>query len=380
MARILAVDDDPLIRRAIERILRRAGHEILQASHGDEALRLAEDRSFDVALVDYQLPTLDGLEVLQRLRELQPACLRVLVTGQLDLPLIMEAVNRGEVTRVVEKPFESQRLIQAVEESLSARRRMVEVARVQERAASEQERAMLADVLQGDHVRLALQPIIATQGRKIVAVEALLRSTHPVLDGPLPVLRAAERHNMLHKVAQVVVEQAVDAMESRIPEGVMLFMNLHPDELADPEGLSSRLEPLTPYAGRVVLEITERSKLQGIDSWERSVDRVTEQGFAIAVDDLGAGYSSLSVLAELQPRYIKIDMSIVRGVDEDARKQRLVDLLCRFADATEAEIIAEGVETEPEAEALSGCGAHMLQGYLFGRPSLDPIFPEKVAS
>ena len=82
----------------------------------------------------------------------------------------------------------------------------------------------------------------------------------------------------------------------------------------------------------------------------------------IYVDDLGAGYSSLSVLAELQPAYVKVDMSIVRNIDTDSRKQRLVDLLVRFADATDATLVAEGVETEAEAAALRDCGAHLLQG------------------
>jgi len=121
----------------------------------------------------------------------------------------------------------------------------------------------------------------------------------------------------------------------------------------------------------VVLEITERSRLQGIEAWDESVERVTAMGFAIAVDDLGAGYSSLSVLAELQPSFIKVDMSIVRGIDCDPRKQRLVDLLTRFAEATDATLIAEGVEAQDEASALRVCGAHLLQGYLFGKPSTE---------
>ena len=118
-----------------------------------------------------------------------------------------------------------------------------------------------------------------------------------------------------------------------------------------------------------MLEITERSRLQAIESWEETLDRVTGLGFNIAVDDLGAGYSSLSVLADLQPRYIKMDMSIIHGVDEDPRKRRLVELLCRFADATDAMIVAEGVETYPQASTLRECGAHYLQGYYFDRPS-----------
>ena len=124
-----------------------------------------------------------------------------------------------------------------------------------------------------------------------------------------------------------------------------------------------RLQQLLPWSNRIVLEITERSRLQAIESWEETLDRVTGLGFNIAVDDLGAGYSSLSVLADLQPRYIKMDMSIIHGVDEDPRKRRLVELLCRFADATDAMIVAEGVETYPQASTLRECGAHYLQGY-----------------
>ena len=130
-----------------------------------------------------------------------------------------------------------------------------------------------------------------------------------------------------------------------------------------------RLQQLLPWSNRIVLEITERSRLQAIESWEETLDRVTGLGFNIAVDDLGAGYSSLSVLADLQPRYIKMDMSIIHGVDEDPRKRRLVELLCRFADATDAMIVAEGVETYPQASTLRECGAHYLQGYYFDRPS-----------
>jgi EAL domain-containing protein (putative c-di-GMP-specific phosphodiesterase class I) len=124
-------------------------------------------------------------------------------------------------------------------------------------------------------------------------------------------------------------------------------------------------------ADRVVLEITERSRATDVHSWEQAIAMLTELGFAIAVDDLGAGYSSLSVLAELKPQYIKVDMSIVRDVDSDPRKQRLIDLLSRFADATDSVLIAEGVETEAEARTVRTCGAHLIQGYLLGRPSFE---------
>lgn len=133
------------------------------------------------------------------------------------------------------------------------------------------------------------------------------------------------------------------------------------------------MRPLMPYADRVVCEITERSRLQGINGWEDTICKLQASGFQIAVDDLGAGYNSLSVLADLQPQVVKVDMSIVRNIDTEPRKQRLVDLLVKFGDATGALVLGEGVETQEEAHTLTACGIHLMQGYFFGRPKIfDP--------
>ena len=100
-------------------------------------------------------------------------------------------------------------------------------------------------------------------------------------------------------------------------------------------------------------------------------------GFKLAVDDLGSGYNALSTLVALQPEFIKVDMSIVRNADSDPRKRRLIELLCKFADATDANLVAEGVETEAEAIAVTRAGAKFLQGYLFGSVRRDwPMLKE----
>ena len=91
------------------------------------------------------------------------------------------------------------------------------------------------------------------------------------------------------------------------------------------------------------------------------------------MDDLGSGYSALSMLAELQPDFLKVDMSIVRDVDTDTHKRRLVDLLCSFAEATDSRVVAEGVETKTEALALEEAGVQMMQGYLYGMPETEMV-------
>jgi EAL domain-containing protein (putative c-di-GMP-specific phosphodiesterase class I)/CheY-like chemotaxis protein len=371
MARVLVVDDEVGIQTAVERLLTRAGHTVDTAGSAEQARRLASERAFDVVLVDYHLGPEDGVTVLQRLRELQPGCLRILMSGRLDLPTIIHAINHGEVTRVLRKPISGSALNQAVEDVLAAREAMRKLIHLQEATVSRKQRAHLVECLENDDIMLAAQPIVRAETGAPFAHECLLRSRHPILDGPLPLLLAAERHDMLGQLSSQVFERAARWL-ARLEPSIKLFVNVHPDELADGAAFLDRLHPLVGSSERVVLEITERNRLHGIANWERTVDAITDAGFALAVDDLGAGYSSLSVLAELQPAYVKVDMSIVRNIDTDARKQRLVDLLVRFADATGATLVAEGVETEGEAAALRSCGAHLLQGYLFGRPKLHP--------
>ena len=370
MARILVVDDEPLIRKQIARVLSKQGHDVQQALDAAQALKFAGDKIFDLALVDYNLPVKDGLFVLQGLRELQPGCLRILITGMLDLPLAVNAVNSGEISHVVEKPFKPLQLMKAIEASLTARKRMVEVARVQQEVAKDEERKILDDCLKEGFIRLALQPLVKGQTGTIEAFEALLRSKHPVLDGPLSIIRAAEKHNRLSQLSKIIFLKAKEWLE-KLEGDFILFINIHPDELADPIGMRDRLHILVPWADRVVLEITERSRLQAIDSWEKTLESITALGFMVAVDDLGAGYSSLSVLADLQPKYIKMDMSIIRNIHLEPRKKRLVEMLCKFAEATDAMIVAEGVEMEEEMVALIACGAHLLQGYFFAKPQTD---------
>ncbi|MCP4809642.1 MAG: EAL domain-containing response regulator [Proteobacteria bacterium] len=380
MNHILIVDDDPIICRSLRRVLVSEGLRVVTASDGHEALRRLQEHAFDVAVVDYDMPGLDGLRVLSQIREAQPGCIRMLMTGSTDFPMIVEAVNRGEVLRVVEKPFAARDFLRHLGEAYASVRRMASVRQAQQKAVEESERSMLEACLREGFIRMALQPIINADDGSIFAYEALLRSSHCILDGPMPVLRVADRHDMMHELGAEVCRRAGEILDVLHPE-VHLFINLAPTQLGDMDTLMSGLAPVLPHSERCAIEITERSRLQGIGGWEKSVEELQAHGFAIAVDDLGAGYNSLSVLADLQPTYIKIDMSIVRNCDKEPRKQRLVDLLVKFGDATGARVLGEGVETAAEAQTLRECGIHLLQGYHLGRPEIfDPSLHLRKAS
>ncbi len=366
MSKILAVGDDQQLRLIINQTLHRRGDEVRHAAQGRTALRMAAERSFDVALVDGQLTDGSGLEVLTRLRRLQPGCLRIVFSEPQSIAQSRAAWQRGEISEVLEKPVHPAVLEEGMTTALDLRQRMADVIRVQQVAARIAEVKLLQQCLDTGLIRLALQPIIDPVTRSSLAFEAFLRSEHAVLSGPLSVLRVAEQHGMLPHLADAVFQQAARWLP-HLPVATRLLLNLHPDDLLDIERMNQRLATLQPWARQVVFKVHE----EGLYGREQALEQAMERGFSIAIADLGSGRHSISTLATLRPRFIKLDMSLIRGVDADAHKQSIVAMLCRFTESIGAKMVAEGVETEEEARALVDAGAHLLQGYLFGRPSTD---------
>lgn len=370
MSRILVVDDDDGLRNVLRSILLRIGHQVETAADGAEALAKAVSADYDAAVVDYQIPPPNGLDVLSRLRDIQPKCVRLLMSGTLDLPVVEDAVNRGEITRVIRKPFDSENFVNALDGAISGRARLRDLYIGALQEGFDQQRRLLEECLSSDTLALALQPIVRADNSAVEGYEALLRSSHPGFDTPLALISAAESHGMLARLADRVAELAARVL-AVMPAHLSLFINAHPAELGDADAVHRRFGQLEPWAQRIVIEITERSDVLQIMNWRHALDFLTGAGFRIAVDDVGAGYNSLSVLAELHPAFAKVDMTIVRNIDSDMRKQRLVELLSHVARAIQAQLIIEGIETQAEAAAVKRLGADYLQGFLFGRPKID---------
>jgi EAL domain-containing protein (putative c-di-GMP-specific phosphodiesterase class I) len=221
---------------------------------------------------------------------------------------------------------------------------------------------------------LAYQPIVKYADRSTFGYEALLRSDNAALNNPEAILHAAERLGVLNKLGRAVRGRAADSLKV-VPDDVTLFVNLHPQDLMDIQLLDSRVG-LSLAASRVVLEITERCGLSKIEELPTKVRELRRMGFRIAVDDLGAGYSGLANVALLEPEFIKLDMALVRDIDQSNVKQKLVTSLVTLSQAMGHTIIAEGIETQAECDTLVGLGCDMLQGYYFAKPGrgLPPIY------
>lgn len=165
---------------------------------------------------------------------------------------------------------------------------------------------------------------------------------------------------------------------SRIPQlqpSEKLFINLDARSIDDPFLLRGQVfklmeeHRLNPH--NVVFEITERHAIKNFDSFRAIIQEYRKKGYLLAVDDAGAGYSSLEAIAEIYPDYIKLDMALIRHIDTDPVKQALVETFVQFADKVKCRIIGEGIETESELETLVKLGIDYGQGYLLGRPTRE---------
>lgn len=221
-----------------------------------------------------------------------------------------------------------------------------------------------------DSLWLAYQPILRAADGQVYGYEALLR-TNWIFPSPLAMLDAAERLDMVDVLGQAIRNKAAEGMQNA-PDRSVLFVNLQSTDLLDPMLLSSEM-PLSKLAGRVVLELSERSSLDGLKDVRARVAALREMGFRVAVDDLGSGYAGLTSFALLEPEIVKLDMSLVRDVHKSSTKQKLVRSMTLLAHDMGMLVVAEGVETAEERDSLVHLGCDLLQGFLFAEP--DVPFP-----
>ena len=370
-ARVLVVDDEDALRRAMQRILERAGYEVVTAANGREATRWLEDIStLDAIVSDLRMPEMNGLELLRAVRSRDLDLPVLLVTAAPDVASAIEAIDFGAY-KYIQKPVDPQVICESVQRAV-ALRRMARVKReglallgqsnvqAADRAGLE---ASFGGVLRT--LWMAYQPIVHAADGKLFGYEALLRANEPKLPHPGAILDAAERLDRLVELGRAVRTAAAAPM-AQAP-GAVLFVNLHTRDLAD-ETLFSAESPLARIASNVILEITERASIDEVSDVRDRVARLRELGFRLAVDDLGAGYAGLTSFATLEPEIIKLDMSLVRDVDTNLVKRRVVEQMTRLAHDLNVLVVAEGVETLAERNMLISLGCDLLQGYLLAKP------------
>lgn len=232
--------------------------------------------------------------------------------------------------------------------------------------------SIFRSIIRSGQIRMLFQPIYDFKTGTVMAWEALARGPRgSEFESPTILFDFAEQFGQLFVLEQACRSKAMETVGALAP-GQRLFLNIHPRTVVDPTFAPGKtLELLQAYGlepDNIVFEITERHSIKDFTSFHKTLDHYRSQGFKIAVDDAGTGYSGLSTVAALKPDFIKVDMSLVRDVDKDPVRRALMETMVTLANRIGSEIIAEGIETKGEACALTEIGVHFGQGYFLSRP------------
>jgi EAL domain-containing protein (putative c-di-GMP-specific phosphodiesterase class I) len=375
--RILFVDDEQAIARGIGRLLTAAGYTVTAAHDGLEAIAALEKGPFDVVVSDIRMPKMDGLALLRSIRGFDLDIPVVFLTGSPTVATAAEALEQGAF-RYLMKPIDVPELVRVIARADQQHR----LALVRREAASQAGGGLIGDLAGLDarfasgvaRMWIAMQPVVSWSARGVYAYESLLRTDEPTLRNPIDFIDAAER---LHRAAELgrTIRAKIAQLIPEAPVDTKVFVNLHPADLVDEE-LGSKDGALAPFASRVVLEVTERAALDRVKGLAEGVARLRALGYALALDDLGAGYAGLSSFALLEPEIVKVDMSLVRGIHASPVKQKLFRSFANLCQESGTHIIAEGIEVAEERDCLSSLGGDLFQGYLFARPARG--FPSPV--
>jgi EAL domain-containing protein (putative c-di-GMP-specific phosphodiesterase class I) len=236
----------------------------------------------------------------------------------------------------------------------------------------------LRQIIEQKNIRSVYQPIVTLKDRTPIGYEALARGPKGTyFENPINLFSLATDSHMSFDLDSLCLNLAVKRAEPFLKDS-LLFLN------ADPAVILSEylkklqfLEDSTIPPAQVCIEISERTFITNFQEFARQIRVLKPLGVMIVIDDLGEGYSSLKIIAELNPDFIKADMSLVRGVDSDPVKQSLIRVICELTKQINSRLIAEGVETEEECKTLMSLGVELGQGYLFARPYEFPVVTKK---
>jgi len=382
--KVMVADDEQTVREVLEALL---GSEpeidlIGAAADAETAIELACRELPDVALVDVHMPGGGGPRATREILRRSPPTRVVALSAHEDVSTVMTMLRAGAIGYVVKGD--------STDDILSAIHRTVEgKSSVPERLAAPVASALLEHIqgrrdvsrtrqLQRERVeraiedrafRIVFQPIVDLESGNVVGMEALARFSGLPERPPNVWIAEAEAVGMLLDLELALAKAALDQLET-LPSDTYLSLNLSP-ETAVSERARDLLELADP--SRIVVELTEHAPVADYDGLRESLSSLRERGVRLAIDDAGAGFASLRHIVRLDPDMIKLDITLTRRIEKDPVRQALAVALVSFANQVGATVVAEGVETELQLEALRLTGIRFVQGFLLGPPGPAPV-------
>lgn len=234
------------------------------------------------------------------------------------------------------------------------------------------------DIINNASLTSYFQPIVNAKDRTIYGYEALIRGVKD--DGSLMfpdvLFEKSERNDLNFKLDRMCRESALKtAATKKIKQKI--FINFLPTSVYDPEFcLRSTVKwakQLEFDPKNIIFEVVETESVKDKKHLINILEYYKKEGFSIALDDVGEGYSSLNMLVDIRPDIIKVDRNIITNIDTDSLKQSTYRALYNLAHENKIAVLAEGVETKEELSMIESIGVDYLQGYYFGKPNAEPL-------
>jgi EAL domain-containing protein (putative c-di-GMP-specific phosphodiesterase class I)/CheY-like chemotaxis protein len=376
--RVLIADDEPALRGALADLLEHEDDVVLIGAAGDadEAIALAGDERPDVALVDVSMPAGGGARAAREIARCSPDTRVIALSAFEDRPTVLEMLRAGAVGYLV-KGMAGEEIVDSIQKVMAGGASLsgeviagivAELTKQLRREHDEREhidarRGEIERFVAGEGVSMAFQPIVDLASGATVGFEALARFSSPPPRPPNEWFAEAVALALGVQLELTTVAQALRALP-RVPDGVYLALNCS-HRAAVSEELAALL---APHAERLVLEITEHEAIEDYDDLVGALAPLRARGTRIAIDDAGAGFASLRHTLHIAPDIVKLDMSLTRGIDADRTKRALAAAMASFADEVGFALVAEGIETREELDALRELGVAFGQGFFLAEP------------
>lgn len=231
----------------------------------------------------------------------------------------------------------------------------------------------LKNILNNGEITTVYQPIVSFKDASILGYEALSRGRKgSYLESPDVLFSLAKKLNKTSELELICGKRAIERAET-MEDDKLLFINIDPNTIKDikiEEGFTTEfLDKHNLKHKNIIFEITEKTAITDYNEFNQLLNKYRSQGYKLAIDDIGAGYSGLRSLTEIKPNYVKIDMELIRDIHTDTFKQVLIEALVKLGKSTGIKLIAEGIECKEELERLIELGVYAGQGYFICRPN-----------
>jgi len=231
----------------------------------------------------------------------------------------------------------------------------------------------LKKIISRKKISTVFQPIICLSDGNIIGYEALSRGPeNSILQSPIKLFNAAETYNMNWELELLCRTKALENAHF-LEKNKLLFINVDPLIFKDEKFYKGfTIEYLKTHnisPNSIVFEITENSAVDDYETFKAALENYKSQGYKIAIDDMGVGYSCLEMLSQTQPYFLKIDIGIIRNIDKNKFNQALVRSFATLAKTTNMKLIAEGIETEAELRTLIELKIYAGQGFFLQKPA-----------